>query len=123
MKRSDGLARVRVTADGAVVVSHAGAERSREMAGLSGLIDTSDAALMPRTRRCRSTSRMRFADLAGHSGWGGLDQRPEGRCGISPACSARSRRRPPRGGSSDRVSEAHLPPIAGRAGQGARGRA
>ncbi len=54
MKRSDGLAGVRVTADGEVVVSHAGAERSREMAGLSGLIDTSDAALMPRTRRCRS---------------------------------------------------------------------
>jgi len=47
MKRSGRLARVRVTADGEGVVSHAGAELLREMAGFTGLIDTWDAALIP----------------------------------------------------------------------------
>jgi hypothetical protein len=46
MKRSGLLARVRVTADGEGVVSHAGAELLREMAGFSGLIDAWDAALI-----------------------------------------------------------------------------
>ena len=46
MKRSGLLGRVRVTADGEGVVSHAGAELLREMAGFSGLIDAWDAALI-----------------------------------------------------------------------------
>jgi hypothetical protein len=46
VKRSGLLARVRVTADGAGVVSHAGAELLRELAGHSGLIDAWDRALL-----------------------------------------------------------------------------
>ncbi len=39
MKRSGRLGKVKVTADGEGVVSHAGAELLREMAGFTGLID------------------------------------------------------------------------------------
>ena len=46
MKRSVRLGRVKVTADGEGVVSHAGAELFREMAGYTGLIDTWDRALI-----------------------------------------------------------------------------
>lgn len=46
MKRSGRLGRVRVRADGDGVVSHAGAELLRELAGHSGLIDAWDAALI-----------------------------------------------------------------------------
>ena len=46
MKRSGRLARVRVTADGEGVVSHAGAELLGELAGFTGLIDGWDAALI-----------------------------------------------------------------------------
>lgn len=46
MKRSGLLARVKVTADGEGVVSHAGAELLRELAGFTGLIDAWDAALI-----------------------------------------------------------------------------
>lgn len=46
MKRSDRLARVKVTADGEGVASHAGAELLREMAGFTGLIDGWDRALI-----------------------------------------------------------------------------
>lgn len=50
MKRSGRLARVKVTADGEGVVSHAGAELLRELAGLTGLIDAWDRALLPTYR-------------------------------------------------------------------------
>ena len=46
MKRSGRLARVKVTADGEGVVSHAGAELLRELAGHTGLINAWDAALI-----------------------------------------------------------------------------
>lgn len=46
MKRSGRLARVRVTSDGEGVVSHAGAELLRELAGHTGLIDAWDRALI-----------------------------------------------------------------------------
>jgi hypothetical protein len=46
VKRSRRLARVRVTADGEGVVSHAGAELLRELAGLTGLVDAWDGALI-----------------------------------------------------------------------------
>ncbi|MHB8435877.1 MAG: IS1380 family transposase [Acidimicrobiales bacterium] len=46
MKRSGRLARVKVTADGEGVVSHAGAELLRELAGHTGLIDAWDTALI-----------------------------------------------------------------------------
>ena len=46
MKRSGRLGKVKVTADGEGVVSHAGAELLREMAGFSGLIDAWDRALI-----------------------------------------------------------------------------
>lgn len=46
MQRSGRLGRVRVTADGSGVVSHAGAELLRELAGFTGLIDAWDAALI-----------------------------------------------------------------------------
>jgi hypothetical protein len=39
VKRSARLGKVKVTADGEGVVSHAGAELLREMAGFTGLID------------------------------------------------------------------------------------
>jgi hypothetical protein len=46
VKRSGRLARVKVTADGEGVVSHAGAELLRELAGFTGLIDSWDRALI-----------------------------------------------------------------------------
>jgi hypothetical protein len=46
VKRSNRLGRVRVSADGEGVVSYAGAELLRELAGSSGLIDAWDAALI-----------------------------------------------------------------------------
>jgi Transposase DDE domain group 1 len=46
VKRSVRLGRVRVTADGEGVVSHAGAELMRELAGYTGLIDAWDRALL-----------------------------------------------------------------------------
>jgi hypothetical protein len=46
VKRSGLLARARVTADGEGVVSHAGAEMLRELAGFTGLIDAWDRALI-----------------------------------------------------------------------------
>jgi hypothetical protein len=46
VKRSGLLARARVTADGEGVVSHAGAELLRELAGHTGLIDAWDQALI-----------------------------------------------------------------------------
>jgi Transposase DDE domain group 1 len=46
MKRSRRLGRVKVTADGEGVVSHAGAELLRELAGFTGLIDAWDTALI-----------------------------------------------------------------------------
>ena len=46
MKRSARLGKVKVTADGEGVVSHAGAELLREMAGFTGLIDAWDNALI-----------------------------------------------------------------------------
>lgn len=46
MKRSGLLARVKVSADGEGVVSHAGAELLRELAGHTGLIDAWDRALI-----------------------------------------------------------------------------
>jgi hypothetical protein len=46
VKRSGRLGRVKVTADGEGVVSHAGAELLREMAGFTGLIDAWDRALI-----------------------------------------------------------------------------
>jgi hypothetical protein len=46
MKCSGRLGRVKVTADGEGVVSHAGAELLRELAGWTGLIDAWDAALI-----------------------------------------------------------------------------
>ena len=46
MKRSGRLGRVRVTADGEGVVSHAGAELLRELARSSGLVEAWDTALM-----------------------------------------------------------------------------
>ncbi len=45
-KRSCRLARMRVTADGDGVVSHAGAELLRELAGFTGLIDAWDKVLI-----------------------------------------------------------------------------
>ena len=45
-KRSARLGRMEVTADGEGVVSHAGAELLRELAGATGLIDAWDAALI-----------------------------------------------------------------------------
>ncbi|MHB1446262.1 MAG: IS1380 family transposase, partial [Acidimicrobiales bacterium] len=45
-KRSARLAKMKVTADGEGVVSHAGTELLRELAGFSGLIDAWDAALI-----------------------------------------------------------------------------
>ncbi len=46
MKRSGRPGKVRVSADGEGVVSHAGAELLREMAGFSGLIDAWDRVLL-----------------------------------------------------------------------------
>jgi hypothetical protein len=46
VKRSGRLARLKVTPDGEGVVSHAGAELLRELAGHSGLIDAWDKALI-----------------------------------------------------------------------------
>jgi len=46
VKRSARLGKVKVTADGEGVVSHAGAELLREMAGFTGLIDAWDNALI-----------------------------------------------------------------------------
>jgi Transposase DDE domain group 1 len=46
VKRSGRLGRVRVTADGQGVVSHAGVELLRELAGHAGLIDAWDSALL-----------------------------------------------------------------------------
>jgi len=46
VKRSGRLGRVRVTADGEGVVSHAGAELLRELARSSGLVDAWDSALI-----------------------------------------------------------------------------
>ena len=46
MKRSGRLARMKVTADGEGVASHAGAELLRELAGFTGLIDAWDQALL-----------------------------------------------------------------------------
>jgi hypothetical protein len=46
VKRSARLGKVKVTADGKGVVSHAGAELLREMAGFTGLIDSWDRALI-----------------------------------------------------------------------------
>lgn len=46
MKRSVRLGRVRVSADGEGLVSHAGAELLRELAGRTGLIDAWDRALI-----------------------------------------------------------------------------
>ncbi len=46
MKHNRRLGRTKVTADGTGVVSHAGAELLREMAGFTGLIDAWDAALI-----------------------------------------------------------------------------
>jgi Transposase DDE domain group 1 len=46
VKRSGRLGRVQVTADGQGVVSHAGAELLRELAGFTGLIDAWDRALI-----------------------------------------------------------------------------
>jgi Transposase DDE domain group 1 len=46
VKRSGRLGRVKVTADGQGVVSHAGAELLRELAGFTGLIDAWDKALI-----------------------------------------------------------------------------
>ena len=46
MKRSARLGRVRVSADGEGVVSHAGAELFRELAGYTGLVDAWDRALI-----------------------------------------------------------------------------
>jgi hypothetical protein len=46
VKRSGRLGKVKVTADGEGVVSHAGAELLREMAGFTGLIDAWDRALI-----------------------------------------------------------------------------
>lgn len=46
MKRSGRLAKMKVSADGGGVVSHAGAELLRELAGFTGLIDAWDAALI-----------------------------------------------------------------------------
>ena len=46
MKRSGRLGKVKVTPDGEGVVSHAGAELLREMAGFTGLIDAWDRALI-----------------------------------------------------------------------------
>ena len=46
MKRSGRLGKVKVTADGEGVVSHAGAELLREVAGFTGLIDAWDRALI-----------------------------------------------------------------------------
>jgi hypothetical protein len=46
VNRSGRLARVKVTADGEGVVSHAGAELLRELAGFTGLIDAWDRALL-----------------------------------------------------------------------------
>jgi hypothetical protein len=46
MKRSDRWARMRVTADGGGVVSHAGAELLREMAGATGLVEAWDEVLL-----------------------------------------------------------------------------
>lgn len=46
MKRSGRLARMKVTADGEGVASHAGTELLRELAGFTGLIDAWDAALI-----------------------------------------------------------------------------
>ena len=45
-KRSGRLGRMRVTADGQGVVSHAGAELLRELAGFTGLIDAWDHVLI-----------------------------------------------------------------------------
>ena len=45
-KRSGRLGQMRVTADGRGVVSHAGAELLRELAGLTGLIDAWDHVLI-----------------------------------------------------------------------------
>jgi hypothetical protein len=46
VKRSGRLGKVKVTADGEGVVSHAGAELLREVAGFTGLIDAWDRALI-----------------------------------------------------------------------------
>jgi hypothetical protein len=46
VKRRARLGKVKVTADGEGVVSHAGAELLREMAGFTGLIDAWDRALI-----------------------------------------------------------------------------
>jgi Transposase DDE domain group 1 len=46
MKRSRRLGRVQVTADGVGVVSHAGAELLRELAGGTGLVDSWDRAMI-----------------------------------------------------------------------------
>jgi hypothetical protein len=46
VKRSARLGKVKVTADGEGVVSHAGAELLREMTGFTGLIDAWDRALI-----------------------------------------------------------------------------
>lgn len=46
MKRSARLGKVKVTADGEGVVSHAGSELLREVAGFTGLIDAWDRALI-----------------------------------------------------------------------------
>ena len=45
-KRSGRLARMRVTSDGDGVVSHAGTELLRELAGFTGLIDAWDRVLI-----------------------------------------------------------------------------
>ena len=47
MKRSARLARMKVTSDGEGLVSHAGAELLKELAGHTGLIDAWDAVLVP----------------------------------------------------------------------------
>ena len=66
MKRSARLGKVKVTADGEGVVSHAGAELLREMAGFTGLIDCVGPGADRHLRGpCRSTSPASvLADLA-----------------------------------------------------------
>jgi hypothetical protein len=118
VKHSGRLGRVKVTADGEGVVSHAGAELLREAAGYTGLIDAWDRALIG----TYSGIPIHFpgsvlADLAvaiadgadSISGLAGLRDQP----GLfGPVAS-----KPTAWRVLDRVSEAHLPRLrAGRAG-------
>ena len=96
-KRSGRLARMRVTADGEGVVSHAGTELLRELAGFTGLIDAWDKVLIGTYKAAPvHYPGSVLADLSVAIVDGRTRSATCGRCATSLRCSARwpPRRRP-----------------------------